>query len=297
MYGYNTAPMPGAQMMAPPPRYIVQQAAPAVIMQQPRVVVQQQPMGMVAAPMAMQAAPMGAMRQTTTVVTRTPAYGMARGQLRTDPVPVARADPRAPIMQGFLTKEGGIWKTWRKRWFVLTGDSLSYYKYPPPRCGMPRGVIRLDSIVAVSDVSGYAMQKLGPVKGSQVFEFSVNKHAAKPGRVYYVNAFNAEDKARWLTGLKVAIQQAHNRAQAANQQATATRTARIDGARGVVAAPAPAQAVAVAATAVAAPVAAAPVRPPEPPGPPPAVAVATATATAVAAPAPGRPRGISGTAL
>ena len=50
---------------------------------------------MVAAPMAMQAAPMGAMRQTTTVVTRTPAYGMARGQLRTDPVPVARADPRA----------------------------------------------------------------------------------------------------------------------------------------------------------------------------------------------------------
>ncbi|XP_019858958.1 PREDICTED: uncharacterized protein LOC109587164 [Amphimedon queenslandica] len=32
------------------------------------------------------------------------------------------------IMSGFLTKEGGVYRTWKKRHFVLEGTSLRYYK-------------------------------------------------------------------------------------------------------------------------------------------------------------------------
>ena len=124
MYGYNTRPMAGAGMMAPPPRYIVSQA--------PQVVVQQAPMvaaPMVAAPMAggmaMMAGRPAVVQQQTTVVQRAPAHGMARGQFRTDPGALGAhsSDPRAPVMQGYLTKEGGIWKTWRKRWKGVRSSS------------------------------------------------------------------------------------------------------------------------------------------------------------------------------
>lgn len=30
--------------------------------------------------------------------------------------------------EGFLTKEGGGFKSWKKRWFVLKGGDLAYYK-------------------------------------------------------------------------------------------------------------------------------------------------------------------------
>jgi hypothetical protein len=30
--------------------------------------------------------------------------------------------------EGFLTKEGGSFKSWKKRWFVLKDGALSYYK-------------------------------------------------------------------------------------------------------------------------------------------------------------------------
>jgi len=31
------------------------------------------------------------------------------------------------LMEGFLVKEGGSIKTWKKRWCVIQGNALSYY--------------------------------------------------------------------------------------------------------------------------------------------------------------------------
>lgn len=41
------------------------------------------------------------------------------------------------LREGWLHKEGGSFKTWKKRWFVIEGDEFAYYnkkggKSPPP---------------------------------------------------------------------------------------------------------------------------------------------------------------------
>jgi hypothetical protein len=33
----------------------------------------------------------------------------------------------APSKEGLLTKQGGSWQSWRKRWFVLSDNTVSYY--------------------------------------------------------------------------------------------------------------------------------------------------------------------------
>ena len=35
-----------------------------------------------------------------------------------------------PDHKGWLTKEGGKHKTWKKRWFILTENCLYYFKSP-----------------------------------------------------------------------------------------------------------------------------------------------------------------------
>ncbi|KAK5576255.1 hypothetical protein RB653_007396 [Dictyostelium firmibasis] len=50
----------------------------------------------------------------------------------------------APIKhEGFLTKEGGGFKSWKKRWFILKGGDLSYYKTKGEL--VPLGVIHLNT--------------------------------------------------------------------------------------------------------------------------------------------------------
>lgn len=66
--------------------------------------------------------------------------------------------------QGFLTKEGGSWKNWKKRYFIVKAGSLFYSKdqatghlgaprylsYPiPSRCCSPASTLRRPDLVVV----------------------------------------------------------------------------------------------------------------------------------------------------
>jgi hypothetical protein len=44
---------------------------------------------------------------------------------------------------GFLTKEGGRWKSWKKRWFVLKNDLIYYSK---KQNSAELGIIRLAGV-------------------------------------------------------------------------------------------------------------------------------------------------------
>ncbi|KAG0351290.1 hypothetical protein BGZ54_003329, partial [Gamsiella multidivaricata] len=49
------------------------------------------------------------------------------------------------IRQGYLLKLGNTYKTWRKKWFVLRGDKLTYYKNMKEY--QPHGIIPLSTII------------------------------------------------------------------------------------------------------------------------------------------------------
>ena len=51
------------------------------------------------------------------------------------------------LFQGWGTKLGGFFKTWRRRWFVLTKSKISYYKSPD---GKLCGEIFLEKITEVA---------------------------------------------------------------------------------------------------------------------------------------------------
>eukprot|EP01089_Gocevia_fonbrunei_P023482 TRINITY_DN9947_c0_g1_i1.p1 TRINITY_DN9947_c0_g1~~TRINITY_DN9947_c0_g1_i1.p1 ORF type:complete len:133 (-),score=18.41 TRINITY_DN9947_c0_g1_i1:16-381(-) len=58
-----------------------------------------------------------------------------------------------PLKEGWLNKQGGKRKTWKKRWFALRSTELSYYNKKPAKSARPAGRIQLSSILNVEPVA------------------------------------------------------------------------------------------------------------------------------------------------
>lgn len=86
--------------------------------------------------------------------------------------------------QGFLVKEGGSWKSWKKRYFVMKNGSLYYSK---KMNSGHLGVIELERAGAIQS-SDYKKKK---------FCFSVET----PKRTYYLCAKDEQDKQAWIAEL------------------------------------------------------------------------------------------------
>ena len=50
----------------------------------------------------------------------------------------------APAHKGFLTKQGGRIKTWKRRWFVVSDSCLYYFKSEKDK--EPLGIIPLENV-------------------------------------------------------------------------------------------------------------------------------------------------------
>lgn len=48
-------------------------------------------------------------------------------------MPAGTASPDIKIRQGWLTKEGAKWKTWKRRWFMLNEANTRLYYYSSKR--------------------------------------------------------------------------------------------------------------------------------------------------------------------
>jgi serine/threonine protein kinase len=86
---------------------------------------------------------------------------------------------------GYMMKEGGSIKTWKKRWFVLKDGELSYYKSDKDK--EVTGVITLDSATAI--------HKGERKKHPNYFEI------VTPSRCYAFSAETEDSRTEWVSAL------------------------------------------------------------------------------------------------
>jgi len=86
------------------------------------------------------------------------------------------------IKEGWLTKQGGMFRIWHKRWFSLVGKDLCYSK---DKNTPEKGRINITSVQAV--------QKAPEVKKSYAFKLVIPE-----GRTYFIHADNEEDFVTWM---------------------------------------------------------------------------------------------------
>merc|ERR1711879_833055 len=92
---------------------------------------------------------------------------------------------------GWLTKQGGKIKTWKKRWFVLKGDTLYYFK--TQKDSEQTGEIKLLSTSACTPEPGKS-------KGKK-YQFSVGP----PSRVYYIFDETEKGMQQWVDKISKTI--------------------------------------------------------------------------------------------
>lgn len=90
--------------------------------------------------------------------------------------------------EGWLTKEGGKFKSWKKRWFSLKGSLLTYSGQP----GKPSELGRIH----LSDVS----DARAAAKKGKNFIFEI----VTPYRVFVVKAENEQERSEWMDAIKKA---------------------------------------------------------------------------------------------
>ncbi|EDR25968.1 hypothetical protein, conserved [Entamoeba dispar SAW760] len=97
--------------------------------------------------------------------------------------------------QGWLMKEGGSWKSWKKRYFELDNDTLSYYKEQDKKTLM--GIINLSLATHIIAVDNYHKKYENIIR------------ICTPSRTFHLSAANEEDRLLWLTSIICHSQQSN----------------------------------------------------------------------------------------
>jgi len=104
-------------------------------------------------------------------------------------VSVASLEPHDK--DGFLTKQGGAIKTWKKRWFVLKGPKLWYFKSKTDTCA--KGFIELEATTLVRDESTNKKKKT---------MFSIQARGLKGRRVFMMYPDTQQETAEWIEAIR-----------------------------------------------------------------------------------------------
>jgi len=101
-----------------------------------------------------------------------------------------------PDKDGFLTKQGGSIKTWKRRWFVLKGDTVYYYKNQ--KDPGQAGEIKLEATTVCQSEPGMNKKKR--------YYFSIGT----PNRVFLIYSDSEENTQQWVKKLSAAIDNVAN---------------------------------------------------------------------------------------
>jgi RAC serine/threonine-protein kinase len=96
--------------------------------------------------------------------------------------------------EGWLTKEGGAIKNWKKRWCIFADGQITYYTAQPSKNGKQKGSIPLSIMEKV--------QKLDYKKKKNCFEIQT------PDRNYHLFAATPEETEKWVEVLNKALNDA-----------------------------------------------------------------------------------------
>lgn len=122
--------------------------------------------------------------------------------------------------KGWLTKQGGRIKTWKRRWFILSEAGLYYFKQPQDskdsQGSMPCGIVMLDNVEVVPNKDKKYSFMLRVMDTSDGLDPIVNtkiKGAKMEGKrmvqsnhdVYMFCADNQEDMDSWINALNSCI--------------------------------------------------------------------------------------------
>lgn len=116
-----------------------------------------------------------------------------------------------PDREGWLWKQGGRYKSWKRRWFILNDNCLYYFEYTTDK--EPRGIIPLENI-QVRDVADRSKQNCFELyaTGSDVIKAcktdSEGKVVEGKHTVYRMSAANSEEKGKWIQCISQSI--SHN---------------------------------------------------------------------------------------
>ena len=98
------------------------------------------------------------------------------------------------LKEGFLFKKGGVMKSWSRRYFVLTPQSLSYFKSELHQSTrQPLGRIFLSDIVRISTESTEKRKAF-------VFALLTKK------RTVLLQAANTEDREKWAEAVRRSLE-------------------------------------------------------------------------------------------
>ncbi|RNA40271.1 cytohesin-1 isoform X2 [Brachionus plicatilis] len=114
-----------------------------------------------------------------------------------------------PIREGWLWKQGGRYKTWKRRWFILNDGCLYYFELTADK--EPRGIIPLEN-VNVREVDDKTKQFCFEIYSTTNDKIKACKHDSE-GKVievgnhavYRMSAINGEDKNEWIKKIRDCI--------------------------------------------------------------------------------------------
>ncbi|KAG4068458.1 hypothetical protein HA402_004798 [Bradysia odoriphaga] len=139
--------------------------------------------------------------------------------IRTEPFKIPQDDGNDlmhtffnPDKEGWLWKQGGRYKSWKRRWFILNDNCLYYFEYTTDK--EPRGIIPLENISVreIQDRNKPHCFELYACGGADIIKAcktdSEGKVVEGKHTVYRMSAAAEEDKLEWIKCLKQSI--SHN---------------------------------------------------------------------------------------
>jgi len=117
-----------------------------------------------------------------------------------------------PVKEGWLWKQGGRYKSWKRRWFILNDNCLYYFEFTTDK--EPRGIIPLENI-SIRDVSDRSKQHCFELfcSGNEVIKAcktdSDGKVVEGKHTVYRMSASTEDEKQDWIKCIQNLFQGEH----------------------------------------------------------------------------------------